>query len=96
MLKCLISLLCFIATAMPARLPETRILPPVGAVIAAGERAALETGLAEVTQAFSSLPKKRENANAEIFLKAVRYALDLNEFFKPEDTGTARELLAAR
>ena len=71
-----------------------RILPPAGVEIPAAERAALQTELTRLMQSFSGLPVRRENANAEVFLKAVRYALELGEFYKPGDTAKARDLLA--
>jgi hypothetical protein len=74
--------------------PAKRILPPPGVKIADADRTALTAELVRLTQLFSSLPKKRENANAEIFLKAVRFALEMDEFTKPGDTAIARELLA--
>ncbi len=70
-----------------------RILPPPGVPLPAADQAALTIRLNQLTQEFSSLPKKRENANAEVLLKAVRFALELNEFQKPQEAETARELL---
>ena len=83
-------------TAAPAEeiVVAQRILPPHGVKIPDGERQALQIELTRVSQAFSGLSKRRENANAEVFIKAVRYALDMDEFFKPDETRIARELLA--
>jgi hypothetical protein len=74
--------------------PVQRILPPPGVEISAAEREALQAELTRLTLSFSGLPVRRENANAEVFLKAVRYALELGEFYKPGDSAKARELLA--
>ncbi len=74
--------------------PVRRILPPQGVEIPVSERTALQAELDRLTLAFSGLPVRRGNANAEVFIKAVRYALTLGEFYKPADTGKARELLA--
>ncbi|HEX2746508.1 MAG TPA: hypothetical protein VHM91_00805, partial [Verrucomicrobiales bacterium] len=71
-----------------------RILPPPGVKIPDPEKAALTAELTRLTQSFSGLPKKRDNANAEVFLKAVRFALEMDEFTKPGDTAIARDLLA--
>lgn len=74
--------------------PVIRILPPPGVAIPEGERTSLQTELSRLTQLFGGLPKRRENANAEVFLKAVRYAVEMDEFSRPEETRLARELLA--
>lgn len=58
------------------------------------DRTALAEELAKVQEEFDQLEKKPENANAEVFLKAVRYALDYTEFYNPGDAGKARGLLA--
>ncbi len=71
-----------------------RVIPPVGDKLNEADRPALTTQLTELTKRFLALPKKPDNANAEIFLKAVRYAIEHKEFYKPEDTGKARDLLA--
>ncbi len=81
-------------SAAPDFPPVPRILPPPGVKLPDADRAALTAELTRLTEAFSGLPKKRDNANAEVFLKAVRYALEMDEFLKPGDTGIARELLA--
>ena len=71
-----------------------RTLPPIGEKLAQADRVTLTTTLAALTQRFDALPKKPANANAEIFLKAVRYAIENKEFYQPADTGKARDLLA--
>ncbi len=76
-------------TKLPAR-----VLPPVGDKLNDTDRTALTATLETLTKHFSVLPKKPDKANAEIFLKAVRYALDHKEFYKPEDAAKARDLLA--
>jgi len=96
MIKLVPALITFCAAAVCGQdiAPVQRILPPPGVKIPDAQRAALNTELTRLTQSFSGLPKKRENANAEIFLKAVRYALEMDEFFKPEETRLALDLLA--
>lgn len=71
-----------------------RVIPPLGEKLAEADRVTLTTTLAALTQRFDALPKKHANANAEIFLKAVRYAIENKEFYHPDDTGKARDLLA--
>jgi pimeloyl-ACP methyl ester carboxylesterase len=63
-------------------------LPPKpSADISPEQQAAIEKRLAEVTQAFHSVKKHARAADADIFLKAVRYALEFHEWYdkKPED-----------
>lgn len=87
--------LCITLAAAPAAEPVIRrILPPEGVEIPESGRASLTAELHTLTQSFSGLPKRRENANAEIFLKAVRYALEHGEFFKADETKIAQKLLA--
>jgi len=73
-------------------------LPPKPtADISKEQQAALEKELADATRAFQSVRKHERAADADIFLKAVRYALEFHEWYdkKPEDgVKKARALLA--
>jgi hypothetical protein len=73
-------------------------LPPKAtADISAEQQSALEKELADVTKAFQSVKKHARSADADIFLKAVRYAIEFHEWYdkKPEDgVKKARALLA--
>ena len=63
-------------------------LPPKPtAALSAEQEAAIEKELALVKAEFESVKKHVRSADAAIFLKAVRYALDFNEWYdkKPED-----------
>jgi len=63
-------------------------LPPKPvAALSAEQEAGLEKELTEVTKAFQAVKKHERAADAEIFLKAVRYALDYDEWYdkKAED-----------
>ncbi|MES2708368.1 MAG: prolyl oligopeptidase family serine peptidase [Verrucomicrobiota bacterium] len=73
--------------------PVVRVLPPFGDKITEVDRAALADQLGALEKEFAALPEKAANANAEVFLKAVRYALDQREFYGPDDTKKARILL---
>ena len=86
-----LAILC-VANAQELK-PPARAFPPVGDKITPENKAALVTDLARVQKEFDTLPKKKENAEAEIILKAVRYALDYSEFYKEEDSVEARGLL---
>ena len=63
-------------------------LPPKPvAALSAEQEAGIEKELAAVTQAFQAVKKHERAADADIFLKAVRYALDFDEWYdkKAED-----------
>jgi predicted esterase len=63
-------------------------LPPKPvAALSEAQEAAIESELAAVTAAFQAVKKHERAADAEIFLKAIRYALDFDEWYdkKPED-----------
>ncbi|MES2466170.1 MAG: prolyl oligopeptidase family serine peptidase [Verrucomicrobiota bacterium] len=89
---CLLLPLLLSAPAETPLLP--RVIPPMGDKLTDTDRTALTATLEALTQRFDALPKRPDNANAEIFLKAVRYAIENKEFYKPEDTAKARDLLA--
>ncbi|HCN30868.1 MAG TPA: hypothetical protein DIT64_19540 [Verrucomicrobiales bacterium] len=73
-------------------------LPPKPvAALSAGQEAELEKELAALTAGFEPVKKHPRAADAHIFLKAVRYALDFDEWYDktPEDgLKKARKLLA--
>ena len=63
-------------------------LPPKPvAALSEAQEAAIEKELAAVTAAFQAVKKHEHAADADIFLKAIRYALDFDEWYdkKPED-----------
>jgi pimeloyl-ACP methyl ester carboxylesterase len=63
-------------------------LPPKPtAALLAEQEAGIENELGSVTRAFVAVRKHPRAADADIFLKAVRYALDFDEWYdkKPED-----------
>lgn len=63
-------------------------LPPKPvAALSDEQEAAIEKELTAVTAAFQAVKKHERAADADIFLKAVRYALDFDEWYdkKPED-----------
>lgn len=89
-----LALLCPLSVRADAVPPPPLRLPPAGNAISGPERETLRQDLGTVQGLFDALPKKKENANAEIFLKAVRLALEFDEFYKPDEVKKARELLA--
>ncbi|MFN0080072.1 MAG: prolyl oligopeptidase family serine peptidase [Prosthecobacter sp.] len=63
-------------------------LPPKPtAALSAEQEAGIEKELAAVTQAFEAVKKHERAADADIFLKAARYALEFDEWYdkRPED-----------
>ncbi|MEN3942125.1 prolyl oligopeptidase family serine peptidase [Prosthecobacter sp. SYSU 5D2] len=63
-------------------------LPPKPiAALSEAQEAAIEQELAAVTASFQAVKNHERAADADIFLKAVRYALDFDEWYdkKPED-----------
>jgi len=79
--------------------PIERRLPPPGIEISADARQKLESDLARVEEKHRETVGKLSGENAalavdvEIYLKAVRYALEENEFFGKRDVQDAAELL---
>ncbi|MFM2167590.1 MAG: hypothetical protein RIS79_1961, partial [Verrucomicrobiota bacterium] len=64
-------------------------LPPKPTTaLSAGQEAGIETRLKSLTGDFVAVKKHERAADAEIFLKAVRYALEFDEWYdkKPEDS----------
>ena len=63
-------------------------LPPKPtAALSAKQEAGIEARLKTLTADFAAVKKHERAADAEIFLKAVRYAIDFDEWYdkKPED-----------
>ncbi len=63
-------------------------LPPKPvAALSEDQEAAIQATLEDVTESFASVRKHPRAADADIFLKAVRYALEFDEWYdkKPED-----------
>jgi hypothetical protein len=73
--------------------PIVRVLPPYGDKLADADRTSLTARLEALEKDFTTLPKQPGNANAEVFLKAVRYALDQREFYNADDSKKADGLL---
>tara|TARA_Y100001934_G_scaffold244576_1_gene302138 strand:+ start:1610 stop:3568 length:1959 start_codon:yes stop_codon:yes gene_type:complete len=71
--------------------------PAPGIRISAMDRAALNQGLENLRVAMAKIQKPRHKQflpDIQIFYNAVRYALDDDMFYKPEDARTARHLLS--
>lgn len=78
-----------------------RQIPPPGIEVSAADRAELEAGIAalgtEIELLRESLKKKPAQLallpDVQIFHNAARYALQYNEFYKPEEIATAKKQL---
>ena len=98
---CVLATLLFAVAAVAAEPwePIERRLPPSGIEIAAQDREQLGDSLARVQERFdelvAGLPDERQALvpDVEIYLKAVRFALDESEFFRPQDVAAASSLL---
>src|SRR5690349_7699728 len=76
-----------------AQAADVKPVPPPGVPVPPADRAELEAGLSRLAK---SLDRIRDNPLApdvQIFQNAVRYALQYDEFFKPEEIYRAKELL---
>ncbi|MSV29242.1 MAG: hypothetical protein EXQ52_10975, partial [Bryobacterales bacterium] len=70
-----------------------RPVPPPGVPVSAKDRTDLETGLAQLRKSLDGLRGVKLLPDVQIYYDAVRYALEYNEFFKPEDIAHGKELL---
>ena len=68
-------------------------VPPPGVAVPAADRAALESGIAELDAMIRKLPETALKADVRIYHDAVKTALTYNEFFKVEEIGRAKDLL---
>jgi hypothetical protein len=79
--------------------PENvRPIPPPGIAVAEADRAEIEAGLAELGAAIEALRAKASPdllADVAIYHKAVRYALEHQEFFDAKEIPIAKEQLRA-
>ncbi len=80
---------------------NVRRIPPPGIAVPEIDRAELSRGLVALGKEIESLPGALKNKpgllellpDVQIFHKAVHYALDYDEFFKPAEIATAKALL---
>ncbi len=99
-----ISLACFVlfstSTAQQPAAP-VRQIPPPGIEVSAADRAELEAGITTLGKEIADLREalKKKTAllgllpDVQIFHNAARYALQYNEFYKPEEIATAKKYL---
>jgi pimeloyl-ACP methyl ester carboxylesterase len=78
-------------TLAPAAVKE---VPPSGIAVSADDRADLEVGLNRLGNSIEKLKAEPLIADVMVYHKAVRFALELNEFYKPAEIAQAKKLLA--
>lgn len=91
----------FPSTAAQQPAGTVRQIPPPGIEVPAADRAELEAGIASLGKEIEGLREtlKKKPAllellpDVQIFLNAARYALQYNEFYKPEEIATAKKQL---
>ena len=81
-----------LAAAAFAQTPKT--VPPAGIAVPPADRAELEAGLARLRASTDKLRANPLIPDVLIYQEAVRYALQYEEFFKPEEIAKAKTLLA--
>jgi len=81
-----------LASAALAQTPKT--VPPAGVSVPDADRAELKAGLDRLHAAIEKLQSNPLIADVIIYEKAVRYALEYNEFFKADEIAKAKTLLA--
>ena len=68
-------------------------MPPPGITVPAADRAELQAELEKLGESIHKLGSNPLAPDVVIFHNAVRYALEYNEFFKPEEIAKAKALL---
>ncbi len=69
------------------------LIPPAGVAVPEADQRALRTGIDRLGKRLDALKANPLYLDAAIFQKAVRYALEGNEFFSAEEIFRAKELL---
>jgi poly(3-hydroxybutyrate) depolymerase len=72
---------------------QIHLIPPPGVAVPDADRRQIQAGLTRLASRIDALGANPGIADVRIFEKAVRYALEGNEFFTAEDIFRAKELL---
>ena len=73
--------------------PPLHLIPPPGIAVPEADQKALEAGIDRLGKRVEALKGNPLYADAAIFEKAVRYALEGNEFYSAEEIFRAKELI---
>ncbi len=82
-----------LAVAAFAQTPPLHLIPPPGVAVPEADQRQLKAGLDRLQKRIEALKNNPHIADVQIFHKAVRYALEGNEFFTAEDIFRGKELL---
>lgn len=72
---------------------QVKLIPPPGVAVPEADQKTLKASLSRLDERIEALRADPRIADVQIFQKAVRYAVEGNEFFTPEDIFKAKELL---
>jgi hypothetical protein len=93
-LFCILFLTVTVLAQQPAQQRQPmKPVPPVGVEVPASDRVELEAGLQRLRAAIDKLRGNPLLPDLLIYHEAVRYALQYNEFFKPDEIVKAKTLL---
>ena len=70
-----------------------RKIPPAGVPLPEASRQSLEGEIERIRKQLQKLSSEADHADIEVLLKAVTFAIELNEFYSPIDLGKANALL---
>jgi dienelactone hydrolase len=70
-----------------------RRIPPAGNPLDAEVRQALEADIDRIQNKLEALPADPDRADIDVLLKAVTFAIELDEFYSPKDIDKAKSLL---
>jgi hypothetical protein len=73
--------------------PPLHLIPPAGVQVSDADQKSLHAGLTRLQARIDALKGNPRLPDVQIFEKAVRYALEGNEFFRQEEVFRAKELL---
>src|SRR5215831_5516528 len=84
-------LLLVAATLWPQSSPKS--IPPPGIPVPAAERARLQSAMARLEFAIDKVRGNPLLPDVLVFREAVRFAMQYDEFFKPDEIAAAHQLL---
>jgi Prolyl oligopeptidase family len=90
----MVGFLAFFLMAVQVCLPAAKQVPPPGIEVPATDRAELESGLSQLQKSIDGLKGNPLLPDVMIYHKAVKFALDGGEFYKPGEIPQAKKLLA--
>ncbi|MDQ6708500.1 MAG: prolyl oligopeptidase family serine peptidase, partial [Acidobacteriota bacterium] len=92
-MKNALALSVYAISAFAAIKPPVKPVPPPGIAVSESDRADLESGLSRLGRGIDELKGNPLLPDVLVYHKAVRYALEGNEFFKADEIAKAKQLL---